>query len=100
MIRSSSTRTCRPIVLTRTSAPGYSRTKFIEIPYTVNHTDAMTYGNDAAVTVQDNEGTPVRARAEQTVEVTDVLPTVTLVKSVDVATMAGAGRRVQLQADR
>ena len=63
----------------------------LEIPYTVSHTDAMTYDNWAEVTVEDNEGTPVSARAEQSVEVTDVPPTVTLVKSVDVATMPEPG---------
>ena len=51
----------------------------------------MTYGNIASVTVEDNEGTPVNAEATQTVEVTDVPPTVTLVKSVDVATMPEPG---------
>ena len=63
----------------------------LEIPYTVSHTDAMTYGNIASVTVEDNEGTPVNAEATQTVEVTDIPPTVTLVKSVDVASMAEPG---------
>ena len=63
----------------------------LEIPYTVTHTDAMTYGNIASVTVEDNEGTPVTAEATQTVEVTDVLPTVTLVKSVDVASLPEPG---------
>ena len=63
----------------------------ISIPYTVNHTDAMTYGNWAEVTVEDNEGTPVTERAEQSVEVLDEPPTVTLDKSVDVDSMTEPG---------
>ena len=33
-------------------------------PYTVNHTDAMTYGNTATVTVQDNEENTATAEAD------------------------------------
>ena len=68
-------------------APG----EVLDIPYTVNHSDAMTYGNIASVTVEDNEGTPASAEATQTVEVTDVLPTVTLDKSVDVPSLIEPG---------
>ncbi len=63
----------------------------ISIPYTVNHTDAMTYGNWAEVWVEDDEGTPVIDRAEQSVEVLDEPPTVTLDKSVDVKSMDEPG---------
>ena len=68
-------------------APG----EVLEIPYTVAHTDAMTYGNIASVTVEDNEGTPVTADATQLVEVTDVLPTVTLVKTASPSTLPEPG---------
>ncbi len=63
----------------------------LDILYTVSHTDAMTYYNTASVTVQDNEGTPVSAEATQTIEVTDVLPSVTLAKSVDVLSLPEPG---------
>ena len=63
----------------------------LAIPYTVSHTDPMSYRNDASVTVQDNEENYGTATATKTVYVTDVLPTVTLVKSVDVPTMPEPG---------
>ena len=65
--------------LGRELAPG----AFIKIPYVINHTDAMTYGNTATVWVQDNEENTATAEATQMVEVIDVPPTVTLDKSVD-----------------
>ena len=51
----------------------------------------MSYRNDASVTVQDNEENYGTATATKTVYVTDVLPTVTLVKSVNVPTMPEPG---------
>ena len=57
----------------------------------MSHTDAMTYGNWAEVTVEDNEENSGHGHGQQSVEVTDVLPTVTLVKSVDVPTMPEPG---------
>ncbi len=39
----------------------------LEIPYTVTHTDAMSYRNDASVTVQDNEENYATDTATQTV---------------------------------
>jgi uncharacterized repeat protein (TIGR01451 family) len=65
--------------------------EILTINYTVSHTDAMSYRNDASVTVQDNEENYATDTATQTVYVTDVLPTVMLVKSVDVSTMAEPG---------
>ena len=57
----------------------------------MSHTDPMSYRNDASITVQDNEENYGTATATKTVYVTDVLPTVTLVKSVDVPTMPEPG---------
>lgn len=51
--------------------------------YDVTHTDAGTYDNTASVTVTDNENTTATDEDDETVTVTDVLPTVTLVKLVD-----------------
>ncbi len=59
--------------------------------YSVTHTDAGTYPNTASVTVEDNEGSPASANDGESVTVTDVLPTVTLDKSVDIASLPEPG---------
>ncbi len=59
--------------------------------YNITHTEAGTYPNDASVTVQDNEGNLASASESETVSVTDVLPAVTLDKSVTPATLAEPG---------
>ena len=51
--------------------------------YSVTHTDEGTYPNTASVTVEDNEGNSASDSDNETVTVTDVLPTVDLVKDVD-----------------
>ena len=63
----------------------------LDIPYTVTHTDAMSYQNDASITVQDNEENYATATATKTVYVTDVKPSVTLVKTVDVPSLPAPG---------
>ncbi len=63
----------------------------LTINYAVTHTDAMSYRNDASVTVQDNEENYATDTATQTVYVTDVKPTVTIEKSVDIASMPEPG---------
>ena len=59
--------------------------------YTVTHTEAGSYPNDASVTVEDNEANPVTDTSSASVTVTDVLPTVTLDKSVVPGTLAEPG---------
>ena len=48
--------------------------------YTVTHTDAGTYPNTASVTVEDNEGHPASDSDNETVNVTDVLPQISVEK--------------------
>jgi hypothetical protein len=69
---------CMALVGT-TLAPGTSTS----CTYTVTHADAGAYGNTASVTVEDNEGNSASDEDIAVVEVTDVLPTVELVKSAD-----------------
>jgi len=59
--------------------------------YTVAHTTAGTYNNTASVTVEDNEGNPASATDSASVTVTDVLPGVTLDKSVTPASLPEPG---------
>ena len=59
--------------------------------YTVNHSDAGSFDNTASVTVQDNEGNPASDSDDETVTVTDVLPTVTLVKDANPTTLPEPG---------
>ena len=59
--------------------------------YTVTHTEADVYENAASVTVADNEGNPASADDSASVEVTDVLPAVTLDKSVTPASLPEPG---------
>ncbi|MBI3241017.1 MAG: hypothetical protein HYZ49_01825, partial [Chloroflexi bacterium] len=61
-----------------TLAPG----AWASCEYTANHTDAGQYDNTASVTVQDNEQNPAGDTDDETVTVTDVLPSVALDKSV------------------
>ncbi len=49
--------------------------------YTVNHTNAGSYPNKAAVTVEDDDGSTGTGEDTETVTVTDVAPSVSLVKS-------------------
>lgn len=55
---------------------------FTTCTYQVTFTDAGTYPNTAVVTVEDDEGTEASDEDDATVTVTDVLPTVSLVKDV------------------
>ncbi len=59
--------------------------------YTVTHTEAGSYDNTAFVYVEDNEGNPASDSDSKTVTVTDVLPTVDLVKDVTPDTLAEPG---------
>jgi len=59
--------------------------------YQVTHADAGQYQNTAVVTVTDNEGNPASDDDPEMVEVTDVLPTVELVKSADPALLSEPG---------
>ncbi len=59
--------------------------------YTVSHTEAGTYNNTANITVSDNDGNTGSASDSESVTVTDVLPTVTLDKSVLPASIAEPG---------
>ena len=59
--------------------------------YTVTHTEADVYENAASVTVADNEGNPASADDSASVEVTDVMPAVTLDKSVTPASLPEPG---------
>jgi len=49
--------------------------------YPITHTDVGTYPNSAEVTVADNDGNPDSDTAEESVEVTDILPTIEVAKS-------------------
>ncbi len=59
--------------------------------YSVTHVEAGTYPNTASVTVQDNEGSTASDTDAETVAVTDVAPTVDLVKDVSPATLPEPG---------
>ncbi len=59
--------------------------------YTVTRTEAGTYPNTANVTVTDNEGDTASDTATATATVTNVLPTVTLDKSVTPTTLPEPG---------
>jgi uncharacterized repeat protein (TIGR01451 family) len=59
--------------------------------YSVTHTDAGSYTNTASVTVRDNEGNPAGDTDSETVTVTDVLPIVTLNKTVSPTTLPEPG---------
>ena len=63
----------------------------LQIPYTLDATDAGIIFNWAEVVVADNEENTARVGAEQTVWVTDVLPTVTLAKTVDKTSLPEPG---------
>ena len=68
-------------------APGASTS----CTYSVSYNEAGIYGNTASVTVADNEGNPATSTDSASVTVTDVLPSVTLDKSVDIATLPEPG---------
>ena len=68
-------------------APGASTS----CTYSASHIEAGIYGNTASVTVVDNEGNPATSTDSVSVTVTDVLPSVTLDKSVDIATLPEPG---------
>ena len=59
--------------------------------YPVSHTAIGTYPNEASVTVTDSDGGTASAKDDESVQVTDVLPTVTLDKSVTPASRAEPG---------
>ena len=59
--------------------------------YTVTHTEADVYENAASVTVADNEGNTASADDSASVEVTNVMPAVTLDKSVTPASLPEPG---------
>ncbi len=63
----------------------------ISCTYTVEHVDAGTYENTATVNVVDNEFNQASDSDDETVTVTDVLPTVDLVKDVTPDTLAEPG---------
>ncbi len=63
----------------------------VSCSYTVSHTDAGSYDNTATVTVEDNEGNSASDSDDETVTVTDVLPTVDLTKSVTPASLVEPG---------
>jgi uncharacterized repeat protein (TIGR01451 family) len=70
-----------------TLAPGAS----VSCTYTVTHTDAGSYNNTANVTVEDDEQNQASASDDEMVEVTDVAPTVDLVKSASPASLPEPG---------
>ena len=70
-----------------TLAPGASAS----CTYTVSHTDAGSYANTASVTVQDDEGNSASDSDDETAEVTDVAPSVTLDKSASPASLPEPG---------
>ena len=59
--------------------------------YTVAHSEAGVYDNTASVTVEDNEGNSASDTDDERVEVTDVLPTVTLVKDASPGSLPEPG---------
>ena len=59
--------------------------------YTITHTNAGKYKNTATVKGKDNEGNEVSSTDDATITITDVDPTVELVKSVSPLTMAEPG---------
>ncbi|HEX6850742.1 MAG TPA: hypothetical protein VF139_04985, partial [Candidatus Polarisedimenticolaceae bacterium] len=59
--------------------------------YPVTHTESGSYSNTATVTVTDDDGETATDTDDETVTVTDVLPTVTLDKSVTPSTMPEPG---------
>ncbi len=70
-----------------TLTPGQS----VSCSYPITHTDAGTYENTAEVTVADNEGNPAGDTDDETVTVTDVAPSVTIVKSASPTTLPEPG---------
>ena len=63
----------------------------VSCTYTVTHTEAGSYDNTASVTVKDNEGNTATDTDDETVTVTDVLPTVDLTKSAAADYLAEPG---------
>ncbi len=62
--------------------------------YGVHHTEIAVYKNEAAVTVEDDEGNPAQASAQATVEVFDVPPTIRVVKEADPGFVLQTGGQV------
>ena len=63
----------------------------VSVSYPVTHTEAGLYKNTASVTVEDNEGNPASDTDSESVEVTDVLPTIDITKDVSPESMAERG---------
>lgn len=63
----------------------------ITINYSVPHAQAGVYNNTATVTVIDNESNTANDSDTETVTVRDMLPEISIVKSVDTATMSEPG---------
>ena len=59
--------------------------------YSVEHTAIGTYPNEASVTVKDSDGGTASDKDDQSVEVTDILPDVTLEKTAAPASRAEPG---------
>jgi hypothetical protein len=59
--------------------------------YTVTHTQAGTYNNTAAPEVTDDEGTSANDSADESVEVTNVLPDISVVKTANPANLVFPG---------
>ena len=59
--------------------------------YPVTHTEAGLYKNTSSVTVKDNEGNAASDTDSESVEVTDVLPTIDITKDVSPDSMAEPG---------
>jgi hypothetical protein len=63
----------------------------VSCTYSVTHTEPGSYPNTASVTVQDDDGKTASDTDNETVAVTDVIPTVDLVKDVTPATRVEPG---------
>ncbi len=70
--------------------------KVLAIEYPVTHTEAGTYDNDASITVMDNEFNEASASDDQTVTVTDVLPTIMVTKTADPTAVPETGGECDL----
>ncbi len=63
----------------------------VSATYEVSKTEAGVYGNEATVTVKDDEGNPASDTDKETIEVTDVTPTIDVTKDVTPASLAEPG---------
>ncbi len=66
----------------------------VSCTYVVSHTDAGTYDNTASVTVEDNDGTTATDSDDETVTVSDVLPTISVVKTASPTSLPPSGGTV------